>query len=62
MLFMLRHVHEIFAVCRQIHFLWTPEERKLFFNQLFKDWVFLFIVTGNVDAAAKKHRFARSVM
>ncbi len=61
-LLMVRHVHEVLAIVGQIDLFGTPEERELFFDQLFEDRVFLFVISRHIDRATEKHRFTCGVV
>src|SRR5690554_206268 len=55
MLFMIRQITKVGTILRNIHFFWSPEKRQLFFNQFFKNRVFLLVVTSDVNRLSKKH-------
>ena len=42
------------TVARYVDFFGTPEERQLFFDQFFKYFVFLLVITSNIYRLTKK--------
>lgn len=51
--FMFRQRLVVNAIAGDVNLFRAPEEGELFFNQLFKDIVFLLIVAGHVNRLAK---------
>ena len=47
---------------KQLSFFWRPEERQLFFDQFFKYFVFLLVITGDIYRLTKKHRLFQRVV
>ena len=50
------------TVARDIDFFRPPEERQLFFNQFFKYFVFLLVITCNIHRLTEKHRLFKRVV
>ena len=60
--FMLGQIAVIQTVLRHVDFFWTPKERQLLFDEFFENFVFLLVVTGDVDGLAEEHRFQQLVV
>ena len=55
MFFMFGQIGVVDTVARHVDFFRTPEERQLFFDQFFKYFVFLLVITSNIYRLTKKH-------
>ena len=53
MFFVFGQIGVVDTVARHIDFFGTPEERQLFFDQFFKYFVFLLVITGNIYRLTK---------
>ena len=62
MFFVFRQRLVVDTVAGNVNFFRTPEERELFFNQLFEDVIFLLIVAGDVHRLTKKHRLKQLIV
>src|SRR5690606_11257474 len=61
-LFVVRQVLIVDPVLGNVHFLRTPEEGQLLFNQLFKNRIFLLVVASHVNRLPKEHGFFELVV
>ena len=61
-LFVFGQVGIIDTVARYVDLFRPPEKRQLFFNQFFKYFVFLLVITGNIHRLAEKHRLLQCVV
>ena len=62
MFFVFRQIGVVNTVARHVDFFRTPEERQLFFNQFFKYFVFLLVITGDIYRLTKKHRLFQRIV
>ena len=62
MFFVFGQIGVVNTVARHVDFFRPPEKRQLLFNQFFKYFVFLLVITSNIHRLTKKHRLFQRVV